>query len=680
MGVFPSDLDAPAADEARTSEDGRAALATEGGPSNVLVVPRAHAPVLVTSVNVPAEGRDLEVRVGRGGVVEGRVLDADGSGVAGASVALWARPLYRREATTDAGGRFRFPAVAGPGPSRWPDPRPEAGLLARAAGWARGVATFAAPKAGETLAVEVRLRRARTLRVRVLHADGRPAAGASVRVEEETELAPSFGSDAEIRGTTDAEGRFEAPGFPGGARASVWVEWGDPSLDAASAFDVPEGNDPAPVEVRLPDRTGRVVVLVTDARGAPVAGAGLEDAGRASLGGLPRDRATLKVRAPASVAVARDLDAAALAGGEVRVVLEGGRITGVARRGDGAPAARARLVLEREIGGSIERGAPAVADEDGAFAFGHLPEGMFRLDAEDPALRLVATLPWAATGSTDEAVWLVGVEEAAAFHFEVVLVEDATGTPIALADGVNAEFHPASGTPGPRFSWSVGGGGPEPGRHVSPLPVPPGTYDVVIRAGGFRSGRLPGVRIPRTGAPPVLRLDRGLRLVGRVTLPDGRPVAGARVDVGSQCATTGPDGAYAVDGLEAGEFEARLFGDPVVEERRRVEVAPQGPRRLDWRAVEAGAVQVVLSESPVEAGAERVRVTPLARGEPQERGSEGPLSHGGPEHGARFGGLLPGTWRVEAWQGATAWPAQEVEVRAGAVAVVRFPAEASPPR
>ena len=105
------DLESSFADEAATDRDGRVVLSCEGGLSNVLVVPQAHAPKLIAYVNVPSEGRELDVRVARGGVVEGRVLAAAGTPVLEARVRLDVRPLYRRDVTTGADGRFRFESV-----------------------------------------------------------------------------------------------------------------------------------------------------------------------------------------------------------------------------------------------------------------------------------------------------------------------------------------------------------------------------------------------------------------------------------------------------------------------------------------------------------------------------------------------------------------------------------------
>jgi hypothetical protein len=328
------------------------------------------------------------------------------------------------------------------------------------------------------------------------------------------------------------------------------------------------------------------------------------------------------------------------------------------------------LHLEREVGGCIDFGAPVRTDAEGRFAFTHLPEGIFRLSAEGEEWTVVSSFPWLETGTTDARVWILGTAEVASHHFEVVLVEDATGRTRVDAAGVMIDFVAASGD-GPRFRWAVSRLPGEPGRFVSHMPLPSGRFDVTLSVHGWSPARL-SVQIPRVGAPPTVRLSRGVRAEGRVADAEGRAVAGARVVVGSQGATTGADGAYAMQGLESGETDARLSGPFVQEERRSVRVPTEGVLRLDWTAKTASALRVTLGEVSRETGVERVRATPLAGGAPLEESNDGPLTSDGQDHGTRFEGLAPGRWKVEAWQGEKAWPAQEVEVKAGVEATVTF--------
>jgi hypothetical protein len=70
---------------------------------------------------------------------------------------------------------------------------------------------------------------------------------------------------------------------------------------------------------------------------------------------------------------------------------------------------------------------------------------------------------------------------------------------------------------------------------------------------------------------------------------------------------------------------------------------------------------------------ERVVATPIAGGSAlREEDDEAPLQVG-TRHAAVWGGVVPGRWRIEARQGTTTFPAQEVDVKPGEVTTVRFP-------
>jgi hypothetical protein len=176
------------------------------------------------------------------------------------------------------------------------------------------------------------------------------------------------------------------------------------------------------------------------------------------------------------------------------------------------------------------------------------------------------------------------------------------------------------------------------------------------------------------GEVPVVRLDRGLRIEGRATTPEGKPLAGVRTIVGGQGGTTGEDGRYAITGLEPGPQKAAAEGDFVLEATRTVQVGAAGQDRVDWTLAPAGVLEVALGDAPSAGDAERVVVAPLAGGEPREQKSGvGVLRWGSAHHGARFPGLAPGRYRVEARQGETTHPAKEVDVKVGEVVTLRFP-------
>ncbi len=684
QAAFAMDLDVPFADEGTTDEDGRASLSTEGGPATVLVVPVVHAPVRVMRVNVPPEGKDLVVRVVRGGVVEGRALDPEGKPAAGARVTLFAPPVCRKETRSGPDGRFRILGVAGGELPLVVERERMAIVLADAPGFGPGLAPLDPFDPDATSTVDVRLSRAHRVAGTVRTARGGAAAGFEVQAERESPDSPLFSVLDDLRATTDAEGRFAFDSVGAGTYL-LWAR--SRSLHAMAMVVVPEDGDPLPVEMVLPDRSGRMTVRVVDPAGAPVAGASVEvksgppvvdtvargradAAGIARLSGLPTDAATVQVRPSASVTYAKEVGPAELAGGEATVTVAGGEIAGVALNGDGTPA-RVRFRLERLIGGCLERGEPAETDADGRFRFQHLPAGSFELAVEGEENVLVATWPRVGPGVTDLRVWVVSVAESALWHVELALVDGRTGDPVRLDGHVGVELTPVPAGSGPRMTQVLTASSSEPSHFLTYSAVPPGTYDVSFSALGWKRVRVTGVTVPRVGRAPVVRLEKGLRFEGRVVDAAGKGIPDVTVIVGDRGGTSEADGTFAVEGLDSGESEATATGDLVVEAKRPVHVPAVAGEPFVWTLVPAGALDVSLPDTR-ESGIERIRVTPLAGGEPKVEEDDGPLRRRRDLHGARFPSLASGRYRVEAWQTSKTWPAQEVDVRAGEVATVRF--------
>ena len=693
-GAFRNDLDSPYALEQTTDADGRTTLPGEGGLSNVLVLPKAHAPRLVAHVNVPPEGRDLEVRVLRGGIVEGRVLAPAGTSVAAAHVRLEAAPLYRRDVTTGADGRFRFEAVGGE-ERLWKEPgQAAATITASAAGFAHAeVDVEEPPKPGETKTIDVTLAVGRRVTGVVRTAEGSPAAGARIGLDwaSDTEDA-SAGSK---RAVADGEGRFALADLPPGS-TELWVDDAQNRVHVRVTVGVPADADPSPVTVVLPDRRGRTTVRVLDAAGLPVAGAkvtakagppvidtvarGVTGAdGSVALTGLPTDVATVQVLPPRSVLHAQEVGPDRLSGGEVVFRLEAGEVAGRAVRADGTPA-RVRLALDRDIGACREQGAEVATEADGAFRFTRLPKDSFELRVVDEGEVLVMLFPWARTGDTDLRVWVAHADEAARFHAEAMLVEAATDRPVPI-ESFSAEFSAVGGAGSHiQMQSSAGAGTTEVGRFVSFGPLPPGVYDATFVARGWRRGTVPGMRIPRDGPVPVLRLDRGARAEVLVLSTEGKPLEGVWVAVGPERAQQGgktaADGTIVIEGLEVGEQPAKASGAFVLEDHRTVRVPAVGEGRIEWRLAGAGTIEVDLGDAPREPVSESVVATPLAGGAPRREEDDDALHFGnGMErrHGARFKGLAPGRWRVEVRTGTVTHPAQDVDVKPGEVTAVRLP-------
>jgi hypothetical protein len=253
-------------------------------------------------------------RLSKGVLVRGKVVDDQGKGAAVVDVTgLWtsadfgANPNPVR-AQTDARGEFVLGNIA---------PRSEVRVSA-SLGLVADSETVTVPSAGEGGPVTIRLKRRPTLAVsgRVLGPDGKPLAGASVRVKIR---APdqgynsgqefTFDGDKEVR--TGPDGRFVTPAqLPVGNHYRVEAR--------ATGFDPAESPWIVPPDLSAPDlalrrsvATREVAGQVVDSAGKPVAGAevflsgdgpsrnrGVAGAdGRFRVPGVPRTPALLFVSA-----------------------------------------------------------------------------------------------------------------------------------------------------------------------------------------------------------------------------------------------------------------------------------------------------------------------------------------------------------------------------------------------
>ncbi len=537
-----------------TSADGRVRLeALPPGPWNAWVSAKGFVTAPVRRV---ASG-PLRVRLERGGVIAGVVREGDGGRpVAGArvvvesdvpSLAVGGADPVHPEAVTDAEGRFRLEGIG----------RAAVRLSVRAPGYAR--ATRSGVRAGSS--VELYLFPGATLSGSVRDDAGRPVRGALVRAQGDTAW------EAPAPERTDESGRFVMAGVAPGEYTLVAREGGrapgiavvvvEPLGEASASLVLSDGGF---VTGRIVDAEGRPLagrarVEEYEGKALPpfasdmlVAAAGAD--GAFALGPLPLGSLEVTVSAPRHAS--RRVEAGVSARGRAvdlgDVALDPGlairgRVRDREGRGVEAAAVRATTLGPGAAGeGEAESGAA------GRFEIGGLRPGRYEVTAS-------------ATGyATGRAVAEAGGEE-----IEVVLDEGGTLTG-RVADESGAPVEDAQVTARDESGterWRVASGRSDEGDGRFALrDVPPGRYDLEVRAGDRGEASRAGVRVAAGRATDVgtVVLARGGVVEGVVVDGEGRGVPGAtvaaereaNVRTGRRETQTGSSGAFELRGLPTG--------------------------------------------------------------------------------------------------------------------------------
>jgi hypothetical protein len=126
--------------------------------------------------------------------------------------------------------------------------------------------------------------------------------------------------------------------------------------------------------------------------------------------------------------------------------------------------------------------------------------------------------------------------------------------------------------------------------------IKPGTTQVVVNAPGYTTARVPNIEVEDGKTAPDVEVDVeiGAKLTGRVTGPDGAPVAGVtvredqmaggasrvmRFDPTDTSGTSDPNGEYAIESLEPGEKTFTFSRSGYIAQQKTVTIA--GSTRLD---------------------------------------------------------------------------------------------------
>lgn len=127
--------------------------------------------------------------------------------------------------------------------------------------------------------------------------------------------------------------------------------------------------------------------------------------------------------------------------------------------------------------------------------------------------------------------------------------------------------------------------------------IKPGSTQVVVNAAGYTTARVPNVEVEdgKTTADVEVGVETGSKLTGRVTGPDGTPIAGVsvrsdpmagggrmmRFDAVDGSATTDPSGDYTIDSLEPGEKTFTFSRSGYIAQQKTVTIGGGKDSRLD---------------------------------------------------------------------------------------------------
>ncbi|HET7712248.1 MAG TPA: carboxypeptidase-like regulatory domain-containing protein, partial [Thermoanaerobaculia bacterium] len=117
--------------------------------------------------------------------------------------------------------------------------------------------------------------------------------------------------------------------------------------------------------------------------------------------------------------------------------------------------------------------------------------------------------------------------------------------------------------------------------------VPSGQQTVVVHAAGYAEGRVPSIAVEegKTVADVTVEMDRGTRVTGKVTGPDGAALSGATVRLAPQSmmgarimsptdptTVTDASGEYVLEGIEAGERTFEFMQQGLISTQKTVQI------------------------------------------------------------------------------------------------------------
>jgi Carboxypeptidase regulatory-like domain len=590
-----------------TRADGSFSLVVSGAARTSFQVRVGGAGVVPVVLSGSYETGDVEdvgdLEVAKAGVLAGRIVDARGAPVARAEVALDAggpEPNAElsgaeQETVTGVDGVFRFDAAASAGNR----------LTVHADGLAP--LQLSGLRAG-SLAKPLVLSRALSLSGLVVRSDGKtPAGGVLVRFEGPASTRwVETGADGHFRLTDVPPGMGRLTADAGtlgrGDRAGVHAE-GAPEAGLRLVLYPPASIEGRVVDARSAQPVPRVRIEAHAGGESESTRSGPD--GRYRLVGLRPARYRIEAEEPRYVPYTRS-DVLVTAGSRVRVDLpltQGATLSGRVVDDKGLPVAGAtgRLARAGEGGFGGRRGrqrferAEFRTGRDGAFKASRLPPGANqRLTVTHPEHegRVMAGLNLPPGGTKANVTIVLG----RGLTLEGI-VRDAANRPVAGVDLLvrpSLAVRPSRGLP--FLGLGPGGEGPRarsgPDGRFAAKGLSAGAYALTARRSGYADDTLDPIRLePGEAAAPVeVHLSPGATISGFVRQTNGAGAEGYRVVVLGRGRAergfggpeprepTGPDGAFTLEGLQAGEEYTLLAVGP----------GGPGPRRESVQAPAEG--------------------------------------------------------------------------------------------
>jgi hypothetical protein len=555
-------------------------------------------------------------------------------------------------------------------------PRPSPAELAVAPRPAVGDAA-AAPAAAPSPAGA---RDTRLLLGRVVGPDGRPVPGirgslevvVRMRTQPEEDLDETIHSEVAI----EADGSFRLSDVERG-RARLVIR--DPQGGRFGSFAVPDedrffeirllARELAPVEVRVVEADGRPAPNVDVWFGTPAAGGHELGWARTSADGV----ATLRVVALGPVLaiarVARSPGARArLRAGDggawsATIVLPRGVVEGVVFHADGSPATDGEAVIDSHplVGDGVY--ASTSLDAGGRFRFERVPTGELRLRVRSTRGSYGEIERDVRAGDPPIVVRLAPVGDAPEHVPTLRIVEDPASGRDPRA---RITLHMRPAVPGGAREVDLGGRFVEPDLVVGERSLPAGTWRCELRVNGRAPVVVGSLVLPRTGAPPEVRLRPGVELEGRFADEEGRPFHPADVTVNESSTWTSHDGTWSIGDLPPGPIEVELFSEATGVVRAVAVVPESGKGFVDVRAPRRGSLAIDFDRSP--SLSVELRVVAIGSG------AETVAEKRARQDVWVAPGLAAGRYRIRGVYDGIPLPEREVTVEDGEEAAVELPA------